>query len=80
MLAIRTGRAAARDIVRRCSDEAAQRHVAFATVVATDAEVCSHLTAAEIAAALDPGAYLGSTQEFISASWSARMPPSSASA
>lgn len=65
VLAVRSGRAAARDIVRRCSDEAAQRHVAFATVVATDPEVCGHLTAAEIATALDPGAYLGSAQEFI---------------
>ncbi|HVC03064.1 MAG TPA: 3-carboxy-cis,cis-muconate cycloisomerase [Candidatus Acidoferrales bacterium] len=65
VLAVRSGRGAARDIVRRCSDEAAQRHVAFATVVATDPAVCGHLTAAEIAAALDPGAYLGSAQEFI---------------
>jgi 3-carboxy-cis,cis-muconate cycloisomerase len=65
LLAAKTGRTAARDMVRRCSDEAAQRDVAFATVVARDAEVCSHLTAAEIAAGLDPGAYLGSTFEFI---------------
>jgi adenylosuccinate lyase len=65
VLTAQAGRTAARDIVRRCSDEAAQRHVAFAALVATDSEVCGHLSAAEIAAALDPGAYLGSTQEFI---------------
>lgn len=70
-LAATTGRSVARDVVRRCSDEAAQRHVAFATVIATDPEVCSHLTAAEIAAALDPAAYLGSTQEFIARAQSA---------
>jgi 3-carboxy-cis,cis-muconate cycloisomerase len=64
-LAAKTGRTAARDLVRRCSDEAARSHVAFATVVATDPEVRSHLTAAEIAIALDPAAYLGSTAEFI---------------
>jgi 3-carboxy-cis,cis-muconate cycloisomerase len=64
-LAAKTGRSAAREVVRRCSDEATQRHVAFATVVATDPEVCSYLTAAEIAAAFDPAAYLGSTPEFI---------------
>jgi 3-carboxy-cis,cis-muconate cycloisomerase len=64
-LAAKTGRAAARDVVRRCSEEASQRHVAFASVVATDAEVRRHLTDAEIAAALDPSAYLGSTQAFI---------------
>lgn len=65
LLAAKTGRTAAKDVVRRCSDEAAQRHVAFATVVAGDPEVCGHLTAAEIAAGLDPRAYLGSTLEFI---------------
>jgi 3-carboxy-cis,cis-muconate cycloisomerase len=65
VLTAKAGRSAARDIVRRCSDEAAQRRVAFATVVAADSDVCSHLSAAEIADALDPGAYLGSTQEFI---------------
>ncbi|HEY6469635.1 MAG TPA: 3-carboxy-cis,cis-muconate cycloisomerase [Candidatus Dormibacteraeota bacterium] len=64
-LAAKTGRSVARDIVRRCSDEAAQRRVAFATVVATDPEVCGHLNAAEIAAALDPAAYLGSARVFI---------------
>jgi 3-carboxy-cis,cis-muconate cycloisomerase len=64
-LAAKTGRAAARDTIRRCSEEAARRNVAFATVVATDPEICRHLTAEEIAAALDPSAYLGSTREFI---------------
>jgi 3-carboxy-cis,cis-muconate cycloisomerase len=64
-LAAKTGRAAARDVVRRCSEEASQRQVAFASVVATDADVRRHLTDAEIAAALDPSAYLGSTQAFI---------------
>ena len=65
LLAAKTGRNAAKDMVRRCIDEAAQRRVAFATILANDPEICSHLTAAEIAAGLDPGAYLGSAQEFI---------------
>jgi 3-carboxy-cis,cis-muconate cycloisomerase len=64
-LAPKMGRTAAQDVVRRCSGEAAQRRIAFAAVVATDPEVSSHLTPAEIAAALDPAAYLGSASEFI---------------
>jgi 3-carboxy-cis,cis-muconate cycloisomerase len=61
----RVGRSVARDVVRRCSEESIERHVAFADVVREDAEVCRHLSEAEINAALDPAAYLGSVDELI---------------
>ena len=38
------GRSAARDMVRRCSDEAVERHVPFAEVVRGDPEVRRHLS------------------------------------
>ncbi len=59
------GRAAARDIVRRCAAELLERRMPFADVVAGDPEVLSHLSEAEIAAALDPAGYLGSTTTLI---------------
>ena len=62
-LSHRAGRSIARDIVRRCSEEAMERHVAFADVVRDDPEVRRHLSDEEIAAALDPSGYLGSIEE-----------------
>jgi 3-carboxy-cis,cis-muconate cycloisomerase len=64
-LSKRIDRAAANALVRRCSAESAARHRPFAEVVADDAEVLQHLSAAEVASALDPLQYLGSTQELI---------------
>jgi 3-carboxy-cis,cis-muconate cycloisomerase len=61
----RTGRSTARDVVRRCSEEAMERRVAFADVVRGDPEVRRHLSDDEIAAALDPTGYLGSIEELI---------------
>jgi 3-carboxy-cis,cis-muconate cycloisomerase len=60
-----TGRSAARDVVRRCSEEAIERHTPFADVVRADPEVRRHLTEEQIRAALDPSAYLGSIEELI---------------
>jgi 3-carboxy-cis,cis-muconate cycloisomerase len=60
-----TGRSAARDIVRRCSEEATERHTPFADVVRADPEVRRHLSEERITAALDPSAYLGSIEELI---------------
>lgn len=59
------GRSAARDIVRRCSEESIQRRVAFADVVRGDPEVRRHLSEEQIAAALDPAGYLGSIEEMM---------------
>lgn len=64
-LANHVGRSTARDVVRRCSDESSESHMPFAAVVATDPEVRSHLTDAEIAEALDAARYLGATGELI---------------
>ncbi len=64
-LAPHAGRSVARDLVRRCSEESIERHVAFAAVVRDDAEVRHHLSEAEITAALDPSRYLGSIDELI---------------
>jgi 3-carboxy-cis,cis-muconate cycloisomerase len=58
-------RATARALVRRCADESIQGGMTFAGVVAADAEIRRHLTDEEIAAALDPSAYLGSTPALI---------------
>jgi 3-carboxy-cis,cis-muconate cycloisomerase len=59
------GRSTARDIVRRCSDDAIERQVAFADVVRSDPEVRRHLSDEQIARALDPSGYLGSIEELI---------------
>jgi 3-carboxy-cis,cis-muconate cycloisomerase len=59
------GRSTARDIVRRCSEHAIERHVTFADVVRSDPEVRSHLSDEQIARALDPSGYLGSIEELI---------------
>jgi 3-carboxy-cis,cis-muconate cycloisomerase len=61
-----TGRSAARTIVRRCSEEALTRKIAFADVVRNDPEVRSHLDEQQLSAALDPARYLGSVEELIS--------------
>ena len=59
------GQTAARDVVRRCVVASSERHTPFAEVVASDEEVRRHLSEAEIEAALDPSAYLGSTEALI---------------
>jgi 3-carboxy-cis,cis-muconate cycloisomerase len=59
------GRSGAREIVRRCSEEAIDRHIAFSAVVRSDAEVHQHLADDQIAAALDPSRYLGSIDLWI---------------
>lgn len=59
------GRSAARDVVRRCSDESVERRVAFSDVVRNDPEVRRHLTEGQITGALDPSAYLGSVDQLI---------------
>lgn len=64
-LARHTERSAARDVIRRCSDESNTREVAFADVVRHDPEVRSHLSEEQITAALDPAGYLGSIDELI---------------
>jgi 3-carboxy-cis,cis-muconate cycloisomerase len=64
-LSSKVDRAAAQAMVRRCHEESAARHVSFAELVAHDPEVRQHLSDAEIASALDPLRYLGSTHELI---------------
>lgn len=64
-LARHAGRSVARDVVRRCSEEAGNRGVAFADVVRSDPEVRRHLSDEQIAGALDPPGYLGSIDELI---------------
>jgi 3-carboxy-cis,cis-muconate cycloisomerase len=64
-LARHTGRAAARDVTRRCIEESKSSNVAFADVVRGDPEVRSHLSESQITAALDPAGYLGSVDELI---------------
>jgi 3-carboxy-cis,cis-muconate cycloisomerase len=59
------GRSAALDVVRRCSEGAMERRVPFVDVVRADPEVLRHLSEEQIAAALDPSAYLGSIEELI---------------
>jgi 3-carboxy-cis,cis-muconate cycloisomerase len=65
ILSRHAGRSIAGDIVRRCSDDAIERHVAFANIVCSDPEVRSHLSDEQIAGALDPSGYLGSIEELI---------------
>jgi adenylosuccinate lyase len=64
-LSASTGRAPARDLVRRCSEQSAERHIAFADVVRDDPEVRRHLSEKQIAAALEPSRSLGSIEELI---------------
>ncbi len=59
------GRTTAYAMVRRCSDESIERHVAFADIVRNDQDVRHHLSEEVIAHALDPSAYLGSCDELI---------------
>jgi 3-carboxy-cis,cis-muconate cycloisomerase len=65
LLAAKMDRPAANAVMRRCSDESAAHHTPFAEVVAHDPDVRAHMTDEEIAQALDPSRYLGSTQELI---------------
>ena len=53
-LARHIARSAARDVVRRCSEESNARNIAFADVVRQDPEVRSHLSEEQLNAALDP--------------------------
>lgn len=64
-LARLTGRTAARDAVRRCSEDSIERHLEFSTVVRSDPEIRRHLSEEQVNAALDPATYLGSVAEFI---------------
>jgi 3-carboxy-cis,cis-muconate cycloisomerase len=64
-LARQIARPAARDLVRRCSEESNARNIAFADVLRQDPEVRSHLSEEQVNAALDPAGYLGSIDELI---------------
>lgn len=59
------GRAAARDIVRRCSEESIERRLAFATVVHDDPDVRRYLSEEQITDAVEPSGSLGSIDELI---------------
>jgi 3-carboxy-cis,cis-muconate cycloisomerase len=65
VLSRQAGRSTARDVVRRCSDNAIEHHVAFNDVVRDDHEVRSYLSDEQISSALDPSGYLGSIDELI---------------
>lgn len=65
-LAPKMGRAAAHDLLRTAAERAAAERRNLADVLKQMPQVTTHLTDAEIDRLLDPRAYLGSAQRFIS--------------
>jgi 3-carboxy-cis,cis-muconate cycloisomerase len=59
------GRDAAQELVRRCALRAGERGMSLREVLLSEPAVRDHLTEEEIAAALDPAAYLGSAGRLV---------------
>jgi 3-carboxy-cis,cis-muconate cycloisomerase len=65
VLAQRTGRQRAHQLVRAAADESARSGRDFRELLIADPAITQHLTPAELEAALDPAAYLGSAEALI---------------
>jgi 3-carboxy-cis,cis-muconate cycloisomerase len=65
-LAAKVGRSAAHDLLRTATERAADEKRNLAEILKQVPQVTAHLTDAEIERLLDPRAYLGSAQRFIS--------------
>jgi 3-carboxy-cis,cis-muconate cycloisomerase len=64
-LAPALGRSPAHDLLARLSRDATERRLPLRDVLLSSPQVCAHLSADDIDAALDPAAYLGAANEFI---------------